>query len=524
MRWLRSGLAAWYRGFPGAGYAAGLLLFGLIAAVVGRAQAMWFTPWEAVLLILAALFGVAHLVAPRAAWGGKPYWALAGCWLGGAVLGALAHWEATGELSPWLSLGRYALLCGGLLLALLSPILGRAAFAREKLPQLQRLGSRLVFATYLLLAVVAIGLCLGQVSYRVALAPRYQGVRTHLLLTIPKERSVAPVAWSPDSQHLLAVLGSEGKKGPELWVLSLEGRRTRIAADAAVSSQPWLPDGAHFLYYRRIAGKESIWLSSADGRQQRRLLSGGELGYPVCSPDGRSVAFRRGDDLLLTDPGFRHSRRIAYRAWCGAWSGDSSYLLLQVPGERGERRREAEPATWAPATGAARALPHGWVTVRADGTGEPHQLFGNEEVAWPAWSANEIVVTQREVRGRHSWLNPFDDQAAVEVWDVTGKRLRRFVLPEGLSLGRTMPAPAPDGRRVAAALGAQPLSPLASRVYVLDTVTERLRFLTPSGLAPDLLWSPDGRKLAVTSGKTVLSTLGTENVEYYDALEVVTGL
>jgi TolB protein len=55
------------------------------------------------------------------------------------------------------------------------------------------------------------------------------------------------------------------------------------------------PDGQHILFHSNRSGRQAIWIAGADGRNQRMLFDGGELGSdpatPVWAPGGRTIAF-----------------------------------------------------------------------------------------------------------------------------------------------------------------------------------------------------------------------------------------
>lgn len=55
------------------------------------------------------------------------------------------------------------------------------------------------------------------------------------------------------------------------------------------------PDAQQILFHSNRSGRQAIWIAGMDGRNQRMLFDGGDLGSdpatPVWSPDGRTIAF-----------------------------------------------------------------------------------------------------------------------------------------------------------------------------------------------------------------------------------------
>ena len=138
--------------------------------------------------------------------------------------------------------------------------------------------------------------------------------------------------WSPSGDRLafLAGLGSGDQETFQLFVMRMsDGRATQVTHAANdVSQFAWRPDGRAIAYVTADAAKHApfddafavgsdayltraaatpshIWLTSLDGRRQRRLTSG-TAGLPSISPtyatvgsqlawapDGRSIAFAR---------------------------------------------------------------------------------------------------------------------------------------------------------------------------------------------------------------------------------------
>ena len=100
------------------------------------------------------------------------------------------------------------------------------------------------------------------------------------------------------------------------------------------------------LVYTKGVDLETIWIADADGRHPRRLVRG-FAGF--VSPDGRSVAFRRGRHLYLIRSDGSGERRLA------PWTTPLGWL----PNRRVLARRGLALVTVDPRDGRRRSLVHG---------------------------------------------------------------------------------------------------------------------------------------------------------------------
>ncbi|MGD1082410.1 MAG: protein kinase [Candidatus Sulfotelmatobacter sp.] len=107
----------------------------------------------------------------------------------------------------------------------------------------------------------------------------------------------APLSWFPDGSKILITAVRPGED-PSLWAISILGggpRKLRDGAAAAAVS----PDGSQiaFLSDYDSGSAQGIWVSTADGGDQRRILTAqhGEYFYQVTwSPNGRRLAYSKG--------------------------------------------------------------------------------------------------------------------------------------------------------------------------------------------------------------------------------------
>ena len=202
-----------------------------------------------------------------------------------------------------------------------------------------------LFALGFLVVILAIGLGL------------HVGIRASRALqpVLPKE--IRLTANSPDVPVYSAALSPDGRylayidpRGTFLReVATDESHALPLPDDFRVHRLSWYPDGSHLLA-EAIAGKEersSLWNVSALGGAPRKLLVDAEAGS--VSPDGKQVAFLRGDkfddsEIWLADSDGGEPRVAVHVAGFvvgpPAWSPDSrrfAYLKdVYWPGSRSE--------------------------------------------------------------------------------------------------------------------------------------------------------------------------------------------
>ena len=152
-------------------------------------------------------------------------------------------------------------------------------------------------------------------------------------------------AWSPDGTRIAFSQGSgkwvKGDPVSHIFVVDADGSNVvqLTSGDFGDRSPSWSPDGRRIAFARQdLHNREGIYeqyddvfiaMMDADGGNVKTLTEGGlSDGYPAWSPDGKWIAYDRGQDLWVMDTEGRNVRSIAveYTPNGHSWSPDSKAL------------------------------------------------------------------------------------------------------------------------------------------------------------------------------------------------------
>ncbi len=196
----------------------------------------------------------------------------------------------------------------------------------------------------------------------------------------------APLSWFPDGSKILITVTTPGET-PSLWAVSILGGARKLRDGAAAASVS--PDGSQiaFLGDYDAGSAQGIWVSTADGDDPRRLITGqgGEHFSQVAwSPNGQRLAYAKslaGTEIYVSviesvslkgGPPTRVLSSPKLQGFCWLPDGRIVYSLRQ------SAMLGADSNLWELRT----------ITQTGEPTGTPRQLTN-----WPGFSFSGFTVT-----------------------------------------------------------------------------------------------------------------------------------
>ncbi len=341
-------------------------------------------------------------------------------------------------------------------------------------------------------------------------------LQTVPMTTLPGEETEPEL--SPDGERLAFVWdgGSEGE--PEVYVKQTDAETPLRLTDhpGRESSPTWSPDGRHIAFVRDTDGERAIVLVPVLGGSEREVTNLGEaeVGGLVWAPDGQTLALS-----------VREGAEAPFSLYLfGVESRAVRQLTRPAPTARGDSHPAFSPDGRLVAFVRSEAEGQEEVYVVPTSGADPRQLTdGSREIAGLSWDADggTIVFASTRAEGPGLWRVPATGGEPefvagtgtgdrIEHPSVVGERLtfeersleaNVWALRPGGRLQRLIastqwdahPQVSPDGRRIAFTSGRSG----RREIWVADRDgSDPLQLTTLGAKSGTPRWSPDGRRIA----------------------------
>ena len=330
------------------------------------------------------------------------------------------------------------------------------------------------------------------------------GLGDRLLSLIQSGRAPLDVqapAWSRDGRTIVFVSWRDGNG--EVYAMDADGSGPRnLTQHPAKDVRPaWSPDGRRIAFVSRRDGNSEVYVMNADGSQKRNLTRdrASDDDYPTWSPDGRKIAFLRGRPQSQTvDVSTWHPRpancsgsprRCVFRFVLYdlyVMNADGSGLRRLTRNQTGTYQ-----VVWSPD---GRTIYFGRYLVSTDGSGARRLPYIPLTAVWSPDGRRIAFVRGLPDR---SQVGPVGRNHEIYVMNADGSGSRRLTHNRAYD---GEPAWSPDGRKIAfqstKTIGGN------KEIYVMNADGSGKRNLTRNpAMDGRPSWSPDGRRIAFVSDR-----------------------
>lgn len=239
-------------------------------------------------------------------------------------------------------------------------------------------------------------------------------------------------------------------------------------------------DEGKIVFKRWVNGKGTIWVMSADGRNQTQLTDGDDhrLGHnsPRWSPDGKKIVFHAPDGINIMDADGSNIRQITNGPddYNPAWSPDGSQIAFSKE-------------LWEEKDGKSNFISGGIYVIDTDGGNLRKLTDGYCRGA--DWSPDG-----KKIAYSFGYAPP-----QIYVIDANGEH-QKMIFDWGSN-----PAWSPDGEKIA--FHSERDNHKTCDIYVMDSNGQNVKRLTESSQSDEFYprWSPDGKSIAFSSNMAQLS-------------------